>query len=358
MHTVFATDALRFFGSDNAAAVHPEVMEALLAANRGHAVGYGADAYTQAALEAFDALFERPVHTFLVYNGTGANGSALAAMVRPHQTVVCADSAHIYYDECGAPEHLAGTKLQPLPAVSGKICPAQIEPLLHYRGNMHHAQPRVISLTQATEFGTLYTLDELRALTDLAHAHDMLVHMDGARIANAAAALGCSMADMTWKAGIDAVSFGGTKNGLMFGEAVVFFDETLASQFPYIRKNCGQLSSKMRFIAAQYVALLSDGLWLRNATHANAMAARLAEGLAKLPDVRFEEKVEANELFVALPREAIDSLREACFFYMWDEARCVARFVTSWDTLPEDVDGFLTVARRILEAKGVSEGNG
>lgn len=349
MHPVFDTEASRFFGSDNAAAVHPSVMEALTAANRGHQVGYGSDVYTKAALELFDELFERPVHTFFVYNGTGANGSALAAMARPYQSVVCADCSHIYYDECGAPEHLSGAKLQPLPVMGGKIRPEQIEPLLCYQGNMHHAQPKVLAVTQATEFGTLYTLAELRELCAFAHAHGMLVHMDGARVANAAAALGCTMAEMTWKAGVDALSFGGTKNGLMFGEAVVFFDEALASEFLFIRKNCGQLASKMRYIAAQYVALLSDGLWLRNAAHANAMAARLAQGLDGLPGVRIEEKVEANELFVAFPREAIDPLRQACFFYVWDEARNVARLVTSWDTQAEEVDAFLTACRSTLK---------
>jgi len=351
MHPVFDTESTRFFASDNASGVHPAVMEALLAANRGHQVSYGDDPYTGAALKVFDELFERPVYAFFVFNGTGANGSALAAMVRPHQSVVCADTSHIYYDECGAPEHLAGAKLQPLPAAEGKLRPEQLEPLLGYLGNMHHAQPKVLALSQATEFGTVYTLEELRALTGIAHAHGLRTHMDGARVANACASLGCAMADLTWKAGIDALSFGGTKNGLMFGEAVVFFEEALAKEFVYIRKNCGQLPSKMRYIAAQYVALLSDGLWLRNAAHANDMAALLAEGLQAMPGVRLVEKVEANEVFAQLPKAALEPLRRHCFFYIWDEGQNVARFVTSWDTQAEEIKRFLAACRPVLEAR-------
>ena len=351
MHPVFDTESTRFFASDNASGVHPAIIEALLAANRGHQVGYGDDPYTKAALKVFDELFERPVYTFFVYNGTGANGSSLAAMVRPHQSIICADGSHIFYDECGAPEHLTGAKLQPLPAAGGKLRPEQLEPLLGYLGNMHHAQPKVLAVSQATEFGTVYTLDELRALTGLAHAHGLFTHMDGARVANAAVSLGCTMADLTWKAGIDALSFGGTKNGLMFGEAVVFFDEALAKDFVYIRKNNGQLASKMRYIAAQYIALLSGGLWLRNATHANAMAALLAEGLSAMPGVRLVEKVEANEVFVELPRAAIEPLRKSCFFYVWDEANNIARFVTSWDTQAEEIKRFLAVCRKELETR-------
>ena len=341
MHPVFDTVPPRFFGSDNASTVHPEVMAALAAANRGHVPSYGDDPYTRAAQAAFDEAFERPVHTFFVYNGTGANGTALCALLRPYQSVLCAETAHIYYDECGAPEHLTGSKLQPLPSADGKVRPEQLAPYMAFHGNMHHAQPAVLSITQATEFGTLYTLDELRALTAFAHAHGMQVHMDGARIANAVAALGCSLADMTWRAGIDALSFGGTKNGLMFGEAVVLFADAPAAQFAYIRKNCGQLASKMRFIAAQYVALFTDGLWLRSAAHANAMMTRLARGMQALPGVRVTQKVEANELFVALPKAAIAPLRAVSFFYDWDEPAGVVRLVTSWDTQAEEIDAFL-----------------
>jgi len=350
MHPVFHTESKRFFASDNAAGVHPAVMEALLAANRGHHIGYGDDPYTRTALGLFDELFERRVHAYFTFNGTGANGSALASFVRPYQSVVCTDIAHIYYDECGAPEHLAGAKLQSLAAPGGKLRPEQVEPLLGNLGNMHHVQPKVLALTQATEFGTVYTPDELRALTGLAHAHGMLTHMDGARIANAAASLGCTMAELTWKAGIDALSFGGTKNGLMFGEAVVFFDEKRASSFPFVRKNCGQLASKMRYIGAQYVALLTDNLWLRNAAHANAMAALLAEGLRGMPQARITEKVEANELFVELPEAAIGPLLEKSFFYIWDEARNIARFVTSWDTEAEEIERFLADCRTAFAA--------
>lgn len=352
MHEVFSTPGTRFFGSDNAATVHPEVMEALAAANRGHIASYGGDVYTRAAEDAFDKLFQRKVNTFFVYNGTGANGVSLATLLRPYQSVLCAETAHIFYDECGAPEHLTGSKLQPVPSQDGKVQPEQLMPFFAYHGNMHHAQPAVLSISQATEFGTLYTLDELRALSDLAHAHHMLVHMDGARICNAAAALNCSMADMTWRAGIDVVSFGGTKNGLMFGEAVLLFDDTLAADFPFVRKNCAQLASKMRFIAAQYIALLDGDLWLRNATHANAMTTKLARGLSQLPGVRLTHKAEANEIFMALPPDAIEPLRSHTFFYTWDAAQHIVRLVTSWDTQEEEVDAFLHACRTQLGKRG------
>ncbi len=349
MHPVFSDPTPQLFASDNAATVHPLVMRALEKANRGHVTSYGDDPYTRAAEQAFDALFERKVRTFFVYNGTGANDTGLATLVRPHQAIVCTDSAHIYFDECGAPEHLTGCKLLPVPAQGGKLRPEQLDAYMAYHGSMHHVQPAVLSLTQATEMGTLYTLAELKALCAYAHAHGMKVHMDGARIANAVVALGCTMADMTWKVGVDVLSFGGTKNGLMFGEAVVFFDDTLAEPFIFTRKNCGQLASKMRYIAAQYLALLEDDLWRTNAAHANAQVKRLAEGMQKLPGVSIVERVEINALFVQIPKAAIEPLREACFFYTVDEPRGIIRLVTSWDTETQAVEDFLAVAGRLIQ---------
>lgn len=341
MHAVFQTTPTRFLGSDNASSVHPIVMDALIAANSGHVASYGGDIYTQTAEKLFDHLFGRHVRPFFVYNGTGANSTALSALLHPYHSVLCAETSHIYYDECGAPEHITGSKLQPISSLNGKIVVEQLEPYVAFQGNMHHAQPRVISITQATELGTVYTPQEIRAIAEFAHAHHMYVHMDGARIANAIARVGCTIADMTWKAGVDVLSFGGTKNGLMFGEAVVFFDDKLGKDFPFVRKNCAQLASKMRYIAAQYIALLENDLWLHNASHANKMAVRLAEGVASIASIRLVQKVEANELFLQVPIHAIEQLRERCFFYTWDERQHVIRLVTSWDTQEEDVDLFL-----------------
>jgi threonine aldolase len=351
MHPVFQTVNPRLFASDNASPVHPRVMEALAAANSGHVHSYGDDPYTEAALEAFDRVFGRPVHTFFVFNGTGANGTALSGFLRPYQSVICAETAHMYYDECGAPEHLTGSKLQPVASADGKIRPEQLEPFMAFHGVMHHAQPTALSITQVTEMGTVYTPQEIRALSDFAHAHGMKVHMDGARIANAVAALGCDIADITWKAGVDALSFGGTKNGMMFGEAVVLFDDDYAQAFPYVRKNSAQLASKMRYIAAQFLAAFEDDLWLKTASHANALCKKLVDGLTALPGASLAASPDANELFLQLPKALIAPLMEASFFYMWDEAQNVIRLVTSWDTQEADVEIFLDTARRLASAE-------
>ncbi|MDR3051029.1 MAG: low specificity L-threonine aldolase [Oscillospiraceae bacterium] len=347
-HGVLEAQPTHFFISDNASPAHPRVMEALAAANLGHAPSYGADPYTQAAEAAFDRLFGRKVRTFFVFNGTGANSAALSALARPYQSILCADTAHIHCDECGAPERMSGAKLQPIPSTDGKLRPGQLSPYMPYLGVMHHAQPAVLSITQATELGTVYTQEELCALTRFAHAHTLKVHMDGARIANAVASLGCTLAELTWQAGVDVLCFGGTKNGLLFGEVVVFFDDALAEAFAYIRKNCGQLASKMRYIAAQYLALLQDDLWLQNAVRANAMCKRLADGLVGLPGVCLTQPAQANELFVRMPRQAVEPLQRVRPFIMWDAEQGVARLVTSWDTDEADVDAFLDACRKVI----------
>lgn len=327
----------RGFLSDNASPVLPEVMEALAACNAGHMPSYGEDEVTAAAGSAFDALFGRPVSTFFVFNGTAANATALA-LCAPHgyDVVICSDVSHIHTDECAAPEHMAGVKLLALPTPDGKLTPVQVEAQLGVLGNMHHAQPRVLSLTQCTELGTVYTPAEVAVLAQVAHRKGLLVHMDGARIANATASLGCDAAAFTCDAGVDILSFGCTKNGLMFGEAVVVFDAKLAEAFPFVRKNNGQQASKMRYIAAQYLAILQDGLWLKTAAHTNAMAQKLAEALGTI-GLTPVHPVEANEVFLHLPKPRTEAEAVALGFHLMDEAAGLARFVLSWDSREEDI---------------------
>jgi threonine aldolase len=334
------TTAAVSFASDNHAGVHPEAMEAIARANVGHAPAYGEDAWTRELEERCREVFG-DVAVFPVFNGTGANVTSLAALLRPHQSVICAETAHLNVDECGAPERFAGCKLVDLPTPDGKLTPDIVDRGLVAIGDEHHVQARVVTVTQATELGTVYTVDELRRLTDHAHRNGLLVHMDGSRIANAAAALDAGLAEVTGGAGVDVLSFGGTKNGLLAAEAVVFFDRSLATDFLYVRKQAMQLSSKMRFASAQLLAMLDNELWRRNAAHANAMAQRLAAGLAGIAGVELAQPVQANGVFAQLPRAAVAPLQERYPFYVIDEDAVIARFMCSWDTRPEDVDDFL-----------------
>jgi threonine aldolase len=331
------TKPKRGFASDNNAGVHPRVMDALRAANEGHAVAYGDDVYTEAALRLFRERLGEQAEVFFVFGGTGANVAALAAVARPHHAVVCAETAHVNVDECGAPERFAGCKLVALPAPDGKLSPGQVEPLLAHLGDQHHVQPRVISVSQPTELGTVYAVEELSRLAEFARRHGMLLHVDGARLSNAAAHLGASLKEMTADAGVDVLSFGGTKNGMMYGEAVVFFDPALAADFRFVRKQCAQLPSKMRFVAAQFGALLEEDLWLRTAAHANRMARLLAAELGGIPRVRLTQPVESNAVFAALPAGAVERVRERFFFYVWDAQTSVVRLMCSFDTTEEDV---------------------
>ena len=340
--------ARKGFASDNNSGVHPEVLEAMARVNRGHTVAYGDDVFTEAARGLFREQFGEQVETYFVFTGTGANVLSLQALARSHHGVVCAKTAHVYEDECGAPEKFVGCKLLPLPTEDGKIAADQVRPFLHSIGFEHHAQPTVISITQATELGTLYRPEEIRAITGFAHQHGMRVHMDGARLCNAAAALDVPLRALTGDAGVDVLSFGGTKNGLMCGEAVVFFDPALAADFKYIRKQGTQLASKMRFMAAQFQAFFADDLWLRSARHANHMARLLADRASVVPGVRISRPVEANGVFAILPREAIPALQERYFFYVWDEERSEVRWMTSFDTTEEEVDGFVALLERTL----------
>jgi threonine aldolase len=330
----------RGFASDNYAGVLPEVLEALAAANTGHAVSYGGDEWTARVAELFRREFGDDTRAALVFNGTGANVVALQALCRSYETVICASTAHLNVDECGAPERVAGLKLLAVDTPDGKLTPALVEPRLVRFGDEHAVQPRVVSITQSTELGTLYTVDEVRALAEQAHEHGMLLHVDGARLSNAAAALSVPLRAVTTDAGADAVSFGGTKNGLMLGEAALFLRSGLGEDVAFLRKQSMQLASKMRFIATQFEALLGDELWLRTAAHANAMAGRLAEAVRSIAGVTITQQVEANAVFALLPPQATASLQKRWPFYVWDENTGEVRWMCSWDTTPEDVDEF------------------
>ena len=330
------------FASDNHAGAHPEVIEAIARANEGHADSYGADGWTARAEELFRNHFGPGARAFAVFNGTAANVLSIDALTSSGDAVICAETAHMNVDECGAPERIAGVKLLTVATEHGKLAPADLGRWDARRGDEHHVQPRVVSITQASELGTVYSLEETRAIADAAHEREMLVHLDGARLANAAASLGASLAELTTDAGVDVVSFGATKNGLLLGDAVVFLRPELAEGFEFVRKQGMQLASKMRFISAQFEALLDGDLWLRSAAHANAMAARLAEAVAAIEGVEITQPVEANGVFARLPRPAIDRLLTDLPgehpFYVWDEATNEVRWMCSWDTTEEDVD--------------------
>lgn len=342
----------RMFASDNASGAHPEVMAALASANEGHAHAYGNDPWTERATAVIREHLGEQAEPFFVFNGTGANVTGLSAVMRPFEAVICATTAHINTDECGAPERFTGGKLIDLPTSDGKLTPAQVASAIAAAGvgSEHHSQPRVLSVTQATEYGTTYRPEELRALADVAHANGLVFHMDGARISNAAAFLGCGLRDITTDAGIDVLSFGGTKNGMLFGEAVVFLDPRLAEGFRFTRKNSAQLASKMRYIAAQFTALFEGDLWLRNASHANAMAAALVAGMRSVPGIEITQRVEANEVFARVRRELIKPLQDVSDYYLWDEPSAEVRWVTSWDTQEADVAAFVKAAHALSGA--------
>jgi threonine aldolase len=326
------------FGSDNHAGAHPEVLRAIMDANSGDAVAYGADAWTDRVTAMLRDTF-RADDAFLMLNGTGANVLGLSLLLRRHEGVICADSAHINTDECGAPEHLLGTKLLGVPAPDGKLTPELIAGRLAGRGDEHFVQPGAVAITQSTEFGTCYTLAELRKIADFARASDLRVYIDGARLANAAAYLGCPLAELAECA--DVLSFGGTKNGAIGAEALIVMRSGLAADAPYLRKQQTQLTSKMRFVAAQFDALLHDALWRASATHANAMARRLAAGAAAVPGVEIVYPVQANAVFARLDPKHIAALQHDWFFHLWDEQESVVRWMAAFDTTEADVDAFV-----------------
>lgn len=339
----------RSFASDNNATVHPEVIEAIRRANDGHVVGYGDDPYTESAVRKFREHFGNDTEVFFVFNGTAANVLSLQALTRPFHAVLCPELSHIYTDECGAPERFTGCKLVPLKAPMGKLSVEAVAHAYHGIGDQHHVQPKVISITQATEMGTVYRPDEIRALADFAHDREMFLHMDGARIANATAAQGLTLRQATRDLGVDVLSFGGTKNGVMGVEAVVFFRPPLAADFLFVRKQGMQLASKMRYMAVQMEALLTNDLWRRNAEHANRMARLLEQELSQIPQVKMVYPVEANGVFAQIPRESIARIQERYFFYVWSEEESVVRWMCSFDTTEEDVKEF---ARFVGEVVG------
>lgn len=337
----------RGFASDNHSGAHPEVIAAIERANAGHASSYGEDPWTERAGELFREHFGAEAIGYPVFNGTAANVLVIDALTRPHEAVVCAEAAHIQVDECGAPERYAGVKLLGVEARGGKLVPEDLRRWEGRRSDQHRVQPRLVSVAQATEVGTLYSVEELAALADAAHGLGMRLHIDGARLANAAAALGVGFAELTSEVGVDAVSFGATKNGGLVGDAVVFLRESDAEGFQHLRKQGMQLASKMRVLSAQLVALLGEGeLWRRNAGHSNAMAVRLASGVEGLDGLELAYPVEANAVFVRFAeREAIDRLMARAPgehpFYFWDEPANEVRWMCSWDTTEEDVDKFV-----------------
>jgi threonine aldolase len=335
-----AMKPLRSFASDNNAGIHPEIIKAIALANEGHVVGYGADPYTQAMACKFREHFGADAEVFVVFNGTGANVLSLQALTKSYHAVICAASAHIYTDECGAPEKFTGCKLIPVPTSDGKLTVDLVQHAYHGIGDEHHVQPKVISITQSTEMGTVYQPQEIQALARFARERDMYLHLDGARIANAAASLGLTLRQSTRDLGVDVLSFGGTKNGIMGGEAAVFFSPKLGADFLFLRKQAMQLASKMRFISAQLAALLTNDLWLANAEHSNRMARLLEKELGKIRQVKIVYKVEANGVFAQIPREAIPKLLERYFFYVWNEEESVVRWMCSFDTTEDDVKEF------------------
>lgn len=338
------------FASDNAAGVHPSILEALARANHGPALAYGNDEWTRRAVARFRDVFDAPVEVFFTWGGTGANVVGLQCLLAPYQAVICPAGAHVAVDECGAPERFTGCKLIDVPTPDGKLRPEQILDQLHGLGDEHHVQPRVVSITQSTELGTLYTDDEVAAIAATAHAHGLLLHVDGARLANATAALGGDVRAFTAEAGVDVLTFGGTKAGAMYGEAVVFLDPALAGPAKFVRKQAGQLPSKMRYVAAQFEALLADDLWISLAARANEMADRLYRQTCEIAGVTIERAPAVNSLFPMLPNAAAETLREWCFFWPWDPAREQVRWMTAWDTTPDDVDRFADGVRKVMAA--------
>jgi len=314
------------------------VLQAIVDANHGQAVPYGDDDWTRRALSRFREIFGAATEVYFTYNGTGANVIALASLLRPFEAVLCADTAHLHTDECGALERFAGSKVLPIATPEGKLAPAMLAPFIRNAPEEHHVRPRALSISQSTELGGVYTLEELKALCAFAHEHDLIVHIDGARIANATVALGCSLPEGTAGVGADVLTFGGTKSGLLFGEAILYFKSALHQESArYVRKQAMQLASKMRYISAQFLALLTDDLWAHNARHANAMAQLLERKVAAIPGVRITRRVESNAVFATLPPALIPKLQREFFFYVFDEMQPEVRWMTSFDTTENDV---------------------
>jgi threonine aldolase len=337
------------FASDNNAGIHPTILEAIHKANHGQFVAYGDDPYTQEALRVFQQIFGENTRTFFVYNGTGANITGLACGTKSYHSILTTDTAHIVCDECGSPEKITGCSIKQVSNTLGKLSPKQLHGFLECKGIEHHSQPKIISITQATELGTVYTPQEVKAICDFAHQNDMYVHVDGARIANAAATLQLSLKAITIDCGVDMLSFGGTKNGLAYGEALVFASQKLAQDALFVRKQNAQLASKMRFISAQFLAYFEQDLWIQNATQANQMAKYLEQCIQlHLPLLVVTKPVESNAVFVRLPETKALLMQQASFFYSWDLTNSEYRWMTSFDTTKKDVEEFVQQMKKIL----------
>jgi threonine aldolase len=338
---------IRGFASDNNSGIHPDILAAIEKANTGHVVAYGDDPYTENAKKIIREHFGE-CEVFFVLTGTGANVTGLSALTSPFHSIICAESAHIYVDECGAPERFSGCKLLPVWTKNGKLTPASVVRHLHDFGFEHHSQPKVISISQSSELGTVYTPAEIHELADLAHGYNMLLHMDGARLSNAVVSLGLDFKSVTKDAGVDILSFGGTKNGMLFAESVIFFMKELSENFRYIRKQGMQLASKMRFITVQFEAYLSNDLWRRNAAHANRMAQMLSDEVSKIKGVTITQKAESNAVFAILPKESVTRLQQEYFFYVWNEEKSEVRWMTSFDTTEEDIMNFVSLLKKVV----------
>lgn len=338
----------RGFASDNNAGIHPDVLNEIIASNAGHVTGYGADMYTSQAVDLFRKQLGEQTETFFVFTGTAANVLGLSAVTRSWHSVITASTAHLEGDECGAPEKLIGCKVLVADTPDGKITPALIEKHIHGIDFEHHSQPKAVSITQCTEMGTVYTLEEIKRLADYVHDKGMILHMDGARIANAAVSLDLPFKAFTTDAGVDILSFGGTKNGMMFGEAICFLNGIHNSDFKYMRKQGMQLASKMRYISAQYIAYFRNDLWKQLASHSNSMARILANKLRNVDGVTITQEVEANGIFLIIPHSVAETLRQHYFFYPWDEKKSEYRLMTSWDTQETEIDDFVRLLKTEL----------
>lgn len=333
------------FASDNNAGVHPDIMSAIKEANKGHCKAYGDDPYTEKALRLFKAHFGKSSECFFVFTGTAANVLSIETAIEPFQAVICPETAHIHEDECGAPERFSGSKLLTLQTPDGKIGMNDVMKHMNNIGFEHHVQPGMVSITQATELGTVYSLEEISEMAMLAHKHNMYLHIDGARLANAAVSLNLDFYQLITEAGVDILSFGGTKNGMLNGEAVVILNRDLARNFKYKRKQAMQLSSKMRFIAAQFIAYFENDLWKKNAIHANNMAKLLADQVKNIPGVKITQEVQANGVFAEIPKDIIPILQKEYFFYIWNENKSEVRWMTSFDTSEEEIIDFVGLVR-------------
>lgn len=350
INVYFIMLAQKGFASDNNSGVHPDILSEIAKVNVGHTIGYGDDKYTNEANQLFKIILGPETEVFFVFTGTAANVLSITALTRTWNSVITAFSAHIEKDECGAPERYSGCKLLTCDTLDGKITVDHIKKHLYGFDFEHHSQPKLVSISQTSEMGTVYTPDEIRVLADFVHSYDMLLHMDGARVANAAAAMDIPFKDFTTDAGVDVLSFGGTKNGMMYGEAICFLRPGLSENFKYVRKQSMQLASKMRYMSAQFIAYFRNDLWLKNARHANEMASLLESEISSIDGIMITQPVHTNGVFVTMPSELAEELRKTYFFYPWNKETSEYRLMTSWDTDKVDIDGFISLLKSLIKA--------